>query len=76
MDKTPFQNEDGSSVEPRRIASEHAVVVKTKPIDVHSLPQKSCLSDSKIDENTPASDQQTIRRKLAADFSRLAKSAL
>lgn len=56
MDKTPFQNEDTSSVEPSQLETNNAVIVKVKPLDVHSLPPKSTMTapepdTSALDDN-------------------------
>lgn len=50
MDKTPFDNEDVSPVEPSNLDTEHAVIVNLKPIDVLSLPRKESKSD--LDSNS------------------------
>jgi hypothetical protein len=46
MDKSILDNEDASSIEPNKIATDHSIIVKTKQIDVASLPQKNSSADS------------------------------
>jgi hypothetical protein len=46
MDKSILDNEDASSIEPSKIATDHSIIVKTKQIDVASLPQKNSSADS------------------------------
>jgi hypothetical protein len=68
MDKSPFQNEGVSSVEPKKTEVDHAIIVETKTMDTSSLPQKKPLSDSSLDLNSkldlekenPPVDEQPI----------------
>jgi len=60
MDKTPFENEDTSSVEPNKLETNHSVIVKTKQIDVLSLPKKDILPPSEKDKKHPPPDEQAL----------------
>ncbi|PKI13935.1 hypothetical protein [Colwellia sp. 12G3] len=61
MDKIPGQNENTVPVvEPNKLETEHGVVVKTKSIDVHSLPQKKRLLESEKDSKSPPLDKQPL----------------
>ena len=46
MDKSVLDNEDTSSVEPKRLETEHSIIVETQPLDELSLPAKSTSSES------------------------------
>ncbi len=59
MDKTPFENEDTSPIEPD-LGTEHSVVVKEKMMDVFSLPQKKQVLDSQKDENHPSPEEKPL----------------
>jgi hypothetical protein len=59
MDKTPFENEDTSPIEPD-LGTEHSIVIKEKMINVFSLPQKKQLSGSPKDENNPLPEEKPI----------------
>ena len=59
MDKTPFENEDTSPIEPD-LGTEHSLVIKEKMINVFSLPQKKQLSGSSKDENNPLPEEKPI----------------
>ena len=54
MDKSILDNEDTSSVEPNKLDAEHSIIVKTKSIDVLSLPQKN------TEPEHPPSDEQPL----------------
>jgi hypothetical protein len=64
MDKSILDNEDASSIEPSKIATDHSIIVKTKQIDVASLPQKNSSADSDKeldkDNQTPPLDEQPL----------------
>ncbi len=60
MDKTPFQNEETMPEEGNNLETDHSVIVKTKSIDVVSLPQKNRIADSEADKESPTSDEQPI----------------
>ena len=62
MDKSVLDNEEPSSVEPRKLDTEHSIIVKKKPIDVLSLPQKNTLTepDPEKDRDYPSSDEQSL----------------
>ncbi len=60
MDKSILDNEDTSSIEPNKITTDHSIIVKTKEIDVHSLPQKNISADSDKDKQNPSSDEQPL----------------
>ena len=60
MDKAPFQNEGTSPEELKETQSGHSILVKTKKIDVGSLPQKTQLSDSEKDKDHLPSGEQLL----------------
>jgi hypothetical protein len=60
MDKSPFQNEDTSSVEPNKFEANNTVVIKEKSIDVHSSSPKKAMSDSVKDKEQLSSDEQPL----------------
>jgi hypothetical protein len=60
MDKTPFQNEDASSVEPEKVNVDNAVIVEINSIDIESLPQKKELLDSEKKESHVQSEKQPL----------------
>lgn len=60
MDKTLFQNEDILPEESHQLGTDHSVVVKTKAIDVLSLPQKSSVLGSAKDKKNRAPDEQPL----------------
>lgn len=64
MDKSILDNEDTSSIEPSKIATDNSIIVKTKQIDVASLPQKNISVDSEKeldkDNQKPPLDEQPL----------------
>ncbi|WP_019026606.1 hypothetical protein [Colwellia piezophila] len=50
MDKSILDNEDTSSVEPSKHEIDHSITVKTKQINVLSLPKKITLSESESEK--------------------------
>ena len=64
MDKSILDNEDASSIEPSRISTDNSITVKTKQIDVASLPQKNISANSEKaldkDNQTPPLDEQPL----------------
>jgi len=64
MDKAPFQNEEAMPVEDSNLETDHSVVVKTKSIDVLSLPQKNRIADSEADKESPAPGEQPVESNI------------
>jgi hypothetical protein len=60
MDKTAFQNEDGSSGEPEKVNVNNAINVEINSIDVQSLPQKNHLLGSEKDESHVPPEKQPL----------------
>lgn len=60
MDKTLFQSEDASSVEPEKVEIDNAVNIKTNPIDVRTLPQKKYLAGSEKEESHTSPEEKPL----------------
>ena len=60
MDKSILDNEESSSIEPSKLATEHSILVETKQIDVLSLPSKKIASGSENDKKNPPLDEQPL----------------
>ena len=60
MDKSPFQNEEVSQEESNTVATNNAIVDKTKPIDLLSIPQKKSVLGEETDHNSPATNEQQL----------------
>lgn len=60
MDKTPFQNEEASPEDTQKVAIDNAVTVKTKSIDVLTLPKKAGVSASEANTKQSSPEEQPL----------------